>query len=58
LQLERFVPIYHHTFVFKRITIMKKTFVALVAVTAAVIALRQISQQPPVPGLPPHYGIQ
>jgi hypothetical protein len=37
---------------------MKKTFVALVAVTAAVIALRQISRQPPVPGLPPHYGLQ
>jgi hypothetical protein len=37
---------------------MKKAFVALVAVTAAVIALRQITLQPPVPGLPPHYGIQ
>jgi hypothetical protein len=37
---------------------MKKTFVTLVAVTAAVIALRQINQSTAAPGIPPYYGIK
>jgi hypothetical protein len=36
---------------------MRKAIVALVAVTAAVIAVRQINRPTPVPGIPPYYGL-
>ena len=36
---------------------MKKTVVALVAVTAAVIALRNINRSRQAPGIPPFYGL-
>lgn len=31
---------------------MKKTIIALIAVTAAAVAYRQISRRPPVPSVP------
>jgi hypothetical protein len=36
---------------------MKKTVATLVAVTAAVLALRQINRRTPAPGTPPNYGL-
>jgi hypothetical protein len=36
---------------------MKKTIAALAAVTAAVLAFRQINRRSPAPGIPPNYGL-
>jgi hypothetical protein len=42
----------------KRNITMKNAIIALVAVTAAVVAFSRINRPAPPQGMPPHYGLQ